>query len=248
MGASNLTLALPRIVYSLQTQLPGKTDILSAHGHGRSYLKWSHVGPRGLPGIRDAQIWQALVERPPAEKTTAIITDLGCDLFYGEKPGAIIESVSTCMERLHASNIDTVFVRPPLNSLSKLSATRYYLVKNLFFPGPTPSWTTMKEYIHNVDEGTVATAERLNIPMVTPREEWYGVDPIHILRKQRSAAWEEILSHWNLPHKLKVKTPTLNQSIELWKLRPAVRSSFRKEQVQSQPVRTYEDGSTLSIY
>lgn len=248
LGASNLTLGLPRLVHSVRERLPGRVEILAAHGHGRSYLKWSHVLYRGLPGIRDCELWKALTTRPSARHTLAIVTDLGCDLFYGEPPSAIVEAVSVCLERLNTVEAQVTFVRPPLAALYEISDWRYYVVKNLFFPGPTIPWSTMREYITRVDQEVLNRASEMGVAQISPPKAWYGFDPIHMTRKLRNQAWEEILAMWDLDESIAVAAPRFSQTWQLWNQKSAERSHWRAMQRHAQPILTWDDGSSLSIY
>lgn len=248
LGASNLTLGLPRIVRSLQKTLPGQVEIISAHGHGRSYLRWSKVVFRGLPSIRDCSLWQHLDTLPEAINTYALVTDLGCDLFYGEKPDQIIESVNQCMARLSAMDARIVFARPPLERLYELSSWQYFVAKNIFFPGPTVPWDIMREYITEVDSGAVEVTDSLGATSLSPKRDWYGVDPIHIMRKKRNEAWREILSRWNLPHDLDVAVPSLMDGLHIWTRKAAQSQMWRTPKILQQPAYRWTDGSTLSVF
>lgn len=248
LGASNLTLGLPRLVQSFRASLPGTVEVLSAHGHGRSYLKWSYVIHRGLPSIRDCSLWEDLKARPAAKQTYALVTDLGCDLFYGSKPGPIVDSVAECLQNLTDLNAKIVLARPPLESLSLINHWHYYFVKNTFFPGPTIPWPTMREYITEVDERVLETAKTMGIANVAPKKEWYGYDPIHMKRAMRNQAWDEILSAWQLPEEFNIEAPKLSGSLHIWTRKAASRKTWWMPQLLAQPAHQWQDGSSLSIY
>ncbi len=248
LGASNLTLGLPRLVHSLQSSLPGSVEILSAHGHGRSYLKWSYVIYRGLPAITHSELWSELNARPPAKKTFAIVTDLGCDLFYGSKPESIIDAVGICLNRLSQLGAKTVYVRPPLDRLYQITDWHYYVVKNVFFPGPTIRWPLMREYITEVDRGVLTIAEDLGCSMITPKIDWYGFDPIHIKRTQRNRAWQEIIQSWLPPDSIQMDSPGLGKSLHTWTRKASTRKVWWIPNTHPQPTHNWPDGSSLSVY
>lgn len=248
LGASNLTLGLPRIVNALRSSLPGTIEVMAAHGHGRSYLKWSYVVHRGLPSIRDCDLWKDLKSRPTAAQTYALVTDLGCDLFYGSKPHPIVESATACLRSLADIDARIILARPPLERLNNLKTWEYYLAKNTFFPGPTIPWPTMKDYIHEVDAGVSQYAKELGADHISPPRNWYGIDPIHIRRTMRNQAWKEILSAWRFPHALGVKTPSLSLSLRTWSCKAAESRFVRIARTQPQPVCRWNDGSSLSVY
>lgn len=249
LGASNLTLSLPRIVTSLRAGLPGNVEILAAAGHGRSYMGWSHVIHRGLPGLQNCSLWETLEQRPSAKQTYVMFTDLGCDLFYGAMPQQIVDAVAVCTARFNQMNAKTIFVRPPLRPLNKISNWRYYLVKNFFFPGPTIPWATMQEYIKEVDEEVYKIATESDFATVIPKDDWYGFDPIHIKRKYRNAAWGEILAPWNLDPAPPVSSSSLGEALNIWTRKAAEGTLWRViKRQRSQPVIQWEDGSTLSLF
>lgn len=248
LGASNVTLGLPRLVNSLRKSLPGKVELLIAAGHGRSYLGWSYVIHRGLPGIRNCQLWEALESRPAAQNTYALVTDLGCDLFYGAKPDSIIKSVESCINRLDQFGARTVFARPPLTALEKLTPRKYYLIKNLFFPGPTLPWETMWQYINEVDAGMENVVKTANIHSAAPPEGWYGIDPIHIRQSQRNVAWTELIRPWGIDPAPEVTSVGSFDSLSLWSQKAALRKLWWIPRQHQQPVKTWEDGSMLSLF
>ncbi len=248
LGASNLTLGLPRLVHSLRTSLPGTVEVISAHGHGRSYLKWSYVFYRGLPSITHCDLWSDLEKRPAAKETYALVTDLGCDLFYGAKPQPIIDAVGICLNRLSQLGAKTVFVRPPLDRLYQISDWHYYVVKNIFFPGPTVRWPLMREYITEVDQGVMGIAEGLGCSIVAPNISWFGFDPIHIKRTQRNFAWQEIVKTWRGPESLQIAAPGLAESFHTWTRKASSRKVWWIPNTHSQPSYQWPDGSSLSVY
>lgn len=249
LGASNLTLGLPRLVRGLQEHLPGKLDILAAHGHGRSYLNWSRVLHRELPAIRDCRLWDDWEARPAAQQTFAIVTDLGCDLFYGQRPEAIVSGVEECLDRLQSRGARVVLARPPLERLARLPGWQYVVIKNLFFPGHTPPWPMMREWIETVDTEITARATQREIALLSPPGHWYGWDPIHVTARHRNRAWEQILAGWNLPHAIQIPTPGNRESLQIWTKRPALRRLTGRSQQGAQPAWSTQNGDvTLSIY
>ena len=248
LGASNLTLGLPRIVKAIRDSHSGSIEIFAAHGHGRSYLKWSYVVVRGLPAIRECQMWDEIASRPPAKKTYALVTDLGCDLLYGHPKEELVQAVADCLQRLADMNAQIIYARPPLERIDQLNDWTYFAAKNVFFPGPTVPWKTMREAIHSVDESICATGQGSGISTILPKLEWYGIDPIHILRSKRSQAWTEILAGWDGCESWKVNGATATEHLDVWKRRPAERRMWFRQQSQQQPNHSWDDRVTLWVY
>lgn len=248
LGASNVTLAFPLIAAALTESLPAGSEIFAAHGHGRSYLRWSSVFHRSLPGITGSRLWDDLAERPPAEKTLALITDVGNDLIYGEPHDVLADGVSWCLARLQERNAEIVCVRPPLDRLRRLSPFAYHAFKRLFFPGPTRPWEEMKALAIQLDASLQSLACKSSARLITPDESWYGADPIHIRRSRRREAWQRILSEWPWDHDFRVSPVSATATYRWWTLRPAERRAFRRTQTEVQPVLSDPQGVSVWLY
>jgi hypothetical protein len=233
-------------VPSVPTPVP-TTEILAAHGHGRSYRSWSHVLVRGLPGIVQCGLWEELRQRPPSADTRALITDVGNDLIYGCTPDEVLAAVRTCWDRLVQAGARVCFVRPPTERLLRLSEVRYRVTKKLFFPGPTPPWGQMKQYLIEVDEQLQQLARETGSFVVTPEPDWYGIDPIHIRRSRRPEAWERILNTGG-EQRVQVRRPGLACGVRIWNASSSERTLLGRTLRRDQPVLTWPDGSSLSLF
>ena len=116
LGASNLTLAWPRIMQQLASRTSMPVNVLTAHGMGRSYLNQrSGFAFRQLPGILHCALWDQLPAVSCDEAAPcALITDLGNDLVYGRNPEEVAESITESIFRIRhwASNVEVVITRP----------------------------------------------------------------------------------------------------------------------------------------
>ena len=194
LGASNVSLAFPMLVQSLSESTADPLEILSAHGHGRSYGRWSYFLARGLPPIIDCRLWEDLENRPPAERTSALVTDIGNDLIYGRSVDEICCWVATCLERLQNSEARTTCVLPPVERVMHLAAWQYHLVKRLLFLGPTVPWPTIRDRLVQLEERLRRLADQCDSRIVVPEPDWYRLDPIHIAAGARAVAWRTILN------------------------------------------------------
>jgi hypothetical protein len=246
LGASNLTYGFPLIVESLHATF-GEVDLLAAHGHGRSYGNWSRVLGRSLPGIRACGLWEQLsvagtAERPPL----GLITDVGNDLLYGAEPEKILDWVDECAQRLRGVGAALTISGVPLESVKRMSAPRYHATRMCFFPGSGIGWPAMRRMIDELDAGLREIVARYEGAFVEPRREWYGVDPIHVSRRQRPGAWQQILSAWP-GAEVAIRRPTLVRASTLWRLRPHQRQMFGREQHVPQPA-LQQPGLSLRLY
>jgi hypothetical protein len=246
LGASNLTLGFPLIVESLQASVH-QVELFAAHGHGRSYGRWSRVLSRRLPGIRDCGLWDALQQRPDSEtRPLALMTDVGNDLLYGHCPDAILGWAAECLERLRAQSAAITITGVPLESLKRMSSPRYHATRMCFFPRRGVGWATMKGMIEELDEGLRALSLRYGAAFVEPQRGWYGVDPIHVRRSRRSAAWRQILQSWPV-EPLTIRGSSPQRALRLWSLRPHLRQIAGRRQTTPQPVHREPD-LLISVY
>jgi len=197
LGASNLTIGFPIVLHALANTFNEQVEVFAAHGHGRSFGKWSYVLVRGLPGIRDCGLWGEL-ESQPSTRTYALITDVGNDLIYGSSVNVVYDWVATCLTRLAQQESEIVWVRPPLERVLQLRGWQYRIAKNVFFPGPTVAWDEMQKRVCELDQRLLQLAYDQGATVLTPPRQWYGIDPIHIRWSQRIKAWRTILGGWEI--------------------------------------------------
>jgi hypothetical protein len=240
--------------------------MFAVEGHGRSFGNWSRVGPRGLPGIVSCLLWENLVAQPMAStaRPLALITDIGNDLLYGIEPDQIAVWIETCLQRLQAFNAHIVVTSLPMTSVQKLTRTRFDFLKSLLFPGSLMSFDEVEPKMLRLNQRVVDLTRTYHATLVEKRDEWYGLDPIHIRRRCRATAWREILRSWfddpndsephaderraDGPHKIAFQSVGLNRSLRLWRQRPAVRRWRGQIQQMVQPALREPDGAALWLF
>lgn len=247
LGASNLTLGLATAVDTTRTLWNGPLDILAAAGHGRSYGMTSRVLARTLPSILSCGLWSDLSQRPPLP-TAAVVTDVGNDLLYEAPVTQITAWVAECLSRLAAHCEQIVVTQLPLEGLLSLPAWRFYLLRTALFPRCRLSLKTALEQARELQDGVVASAVKYGARLVTPRHEWYGLDPIHIRRRCRAAAWRDILGACQDDVKTEQATTSFWRWLQLVRQRPQSRHWLGKHQQQAQPVCTWPDNTAISLY
>ena len=247
LGASNLTLGLATVVDTARSLWNGPLDILVAAGHGRSYGMSSRVLARRLPSILSCGLWSDLSQRPPLP-TAAVVTDVGNDLLYEAPVTQITAWVTECLSRLASHCEQIVVTQLPLDSLLRLSAWRFYLLRTALFPRCRLSLKTALQYARELQDGVVASAAKYDARLVAPRREWYGLDPIHIRRRCRPAAWHGILGACQDDAKIEQATTSFWRWLQLIRQRPQSRHWLGRHQQQAQPVCRLPDGTALSLY
>jgi hypothetical protein len=251
LGASNVTIAFPRLWHGLRRAVGEPVDLFAAHGHGRSFGMWSRVGPRELPGIVPCRIWDDLSAQPTTNdlQPLALVTDIGNDLLYGATPDQICEWVKACVSRLKSMSARVVLTQLPLASVEQLGPRRFQLFRSAFFPGSQLRFDELHAKVTRLNELVVELGQSHNLPTPTPRGEWYGFDPIHIRRRHRDAAWGELLASWfDQPNAAAFRRVGPARALSLWRQRPFERRWFGRVQSSPQPVLREQDGSRLWLY
>lgn len=250
LGASNVTLSFPRLWYGLRRVCVEPVEMFAAHGHGRSFGMWSRIGPRELPGIVPCRLWDDLAAQPAsAEPPRALITDIGNDLLYGVDPDQIAAWVATCLERLTAMSARIVLTQLPLASALSLGRARFRFFRSLFFPTSTVQFGDLATMVARLNQHILDLGREHNVSTLDLRGQWYGFDPIHIRRRHRDPAWQELLASWfDEPAAANFRAANPTQSLRQWRQRPFERRWFGRGQTAVQPVLREADGSTLWLY
>jgi hypothetical protein len=192
VGASNLTRGFHSVVATARSVWGPDVEVLAALGHGRSYGGASTFLVRGLPGILQSGLWRELESRPPVP-TRALVTDVGNDIMYGYPPAQILEWVEECVARLQQFTPDVVITGLPHAAVAGLPAGRYLLFRSIFFPRCRLALNDTMRIAAAVDAGLQAIAANRGASFLRLKQEWYGLDPIHIRPGMWVAAWQEIL-------------------------------------------------------
>lgn len=196
LGASNVTKSFSTLLATARGIWNEPLEVIAAHGHGRSYgAAWSRVLLRKLPGILPSGLWEA-VDRGARIPTAALVTDIGNDLLYGFPVEAIAGWVEECLDRLLKIEARIVITGLPIGNISSLSEARYKFFRAALFPGCPLALGEITERARALDERVTALAQSRSISRVVPRSEWYGIDPIHILRQHSLRAWMEVCESW----------------------------------------------------
>ncbi len=178
LGASNLTRLLPAL-----TRAGGFTEVRAACGYGRSYgaPSWFLLRRRG--GIDTCGLWNDLTAGP-GRGGLGLVTDVGNDILYGFDVPWILARVRSCAERLRAHCDELVVTGLPLDSIAKVGRLRWLLLRTVLVPGCRIGLAEAKRRARQLDEELRAMADGLGARFVELPGTWYGVDPIHVVRRR----------------------------------------------------------------
>ncbi|MCP4175231.1 MAG: hypothetical protein GY758_31160 [Fuerstiella sp.] len=196
LGASNLTLAWPRLIPLVCQRFPSPVHVYTAHGMGRSYmLERTGFAVGRLPGILRCGIWDALPCISNMAAPYALITDLGNDLGYGCEPQVVVAAAEESVQRLR--NWDPrcriVLTRPPVQALHRLGRLRFLMFRSVLFPFSRLTLEEILQKCQELDERLTLLAEQQTVHILRPKPEWYGLDPIHVRRRCQRRAFTEML-------------------------------------------------------
>lgn len=247
LGASNVIRGISTLLETARRLWGSPLDFMAATGHGRSYGLSSRFMGRSLPPIVSCGLWDDLAARPAAA-TAALVTDIGNDIVYGADVEQIAAWVDQCLERLSAVSERVVITQLPLESVSGVHPASFLLIRTAFYPRSRLRLSEAISRAEQLNEHVKELARRHRAELVSPRAEWFGVDPIHIRTVHRPAAWREILATW-CEGPLPLAAPrSLRQWLYLSRLRPMRRCWLGNEQYQAQPAGRFPDGTTVSFY
>jgi hypothetical protein len=226
----------------------GPLELLAALGHGRSYGLTSRVLIRELPAIGDCGLWDVL-QRGTSRPTSALITDIGNDLFYGATVNEILAWVTSAIDRLVARDARIVMTLLPLDVADTISPWRFRLMRGMMFRNCTRELGELKAMGVELNERLRKLADRGGIHVVAQRAQWYGFDPIHIRMRQWPLAWREILRAWQTdPQKNFSPDSSPRRWFYLRSLPPLERTIFGRVRRATQPAGRLPDGTTISYF
>lgn len=195
-GASNLTLGWNAVVSELVHRWQTPLDINVCLGMGRSWIGPSRVFWRVLPGITECGLWHHLPE--PSSRVAVMMTDIGNDIVYGYPPGQILDSVRLCLDRIlsWAPDCEIVMTRLPIPSIQTLTPMRFRIMRLILFPGSSRTLSSILSESEQVDRGVCDLSREYPLRLIESRAEWYGFDPIHVLKPKRTEVFRHYFSHW----------------------------------------------------
>jgi hypothetical protein len=151
-------------------------------------------------------------------------------------------------KKLAELQAETVVTLLPMGSVEKLQAWRYYVTRTLMFPTRGCSWPEMRRRIDELNERLQQLCARYDARTFAPPGDWYGFDPIHIVRSRRAQAWTEILSLWSgLESTDTFKPARLGTVTRFLRTCPAERSLFGVAQKRAQPALEW-DGVSVALF
>lgn len=246
VGASNLARGCLSLVDTARGASGGPVEVHAALGRGRSFGIPSRLLIRQLGSIEGAPLWPHLAAAPPLPGT-ALVMDVGNDLFYGVEVPRILEWVEVVLRRLPAFASRIQLVGIPLASLRRLSPALFAVFRHVLVPSCRLSLRDGLLQAEQLHEGLQRLAARHHCGFVTPEDHWYGLDPIHIRRR----CWRDAARVLLATPDGATGVPAFDRGLHRLSFvfaAPAERRWLAWTQRGDQPARTFGDGTTLSLW
>lgn len=192
LGASNLTLALPAAVREGLRRLDASPrTLVVAHGPGRSYgIDAGVVGFRfaGLSACRLAEQIDEIRAEDDGCTGWALLTDVGNDILYGCSVEEILGWVDGIAASLLERGLAVGITALPLESIRALRPLKFAVLRRALFPFRPMSKDEVLRRAGEIQSGLEEIARSRAARLLPVRREWYGADPIHLLRGRRDEA------------------------------------------------------------
>lgn len=248
LGASNLTRSFPYVVSLASQGFDESLSVFAAKGFGRSYGREAGCLGKKFPGIFCSGIWSAL-DCAKAAPISAVITDIGNDLGYEVPVSELLEWVTGCVERLQRLDAEVVVTDIPVESIGRVSETRFRLFRTLLFPSCSLGRQELVRRTETLRAGLYRLAESQNISVFPVQNHWYGFDPIHPHRRHLHEMWRELTCNFDgfrLPKS--EKSCSLLTSAYLRLLNAETWTHFFFQRTATQPQGQLVDGSRIFLY
>jgi hypothetical protein len=101
--------------------------------------------------------------------------------------------VRETLRRLQRSTQDVILTDLPIESIQRLSRSRFLVFRSVLFPSCRLSLDQVLQAVERINEGLANLAAAFGARLFKLNPAWYGIDPIHIRRPLWRPAWQEIL-------------------------------------------------------
>ena len=248
LGASNLSRGFPTVVRSAQQLFGSPLEIMVAKGYGRSYGQESSFFGKKVCGILQSDLW-AHLERNNRAQTCALITDVGNDILYGVPVETILQWVAESIDRLHQRGAQVVMTDLPVGPIRRLGKVRFLLFRALLFPACGLTLEAVRARAEALSRAMRLLAKNKKVAIFKVKNQWYGLDPIHVRRSVAAATWTEILGF--LTDLADTPTGNVSATCSLFRTHnfQLATSSFWSVVKSSQrPIIRLRDGTTIAQY
>lgn len=208
-GASNLWLSRRAALAAVRRRFEGPLEIGLACGPGRSYgLRAGSPWVR-YPALREVEF--------PSSPTLAILSDIGNDIAYAQRPETTVSWVEELADRLEQKGgVEVVLTGVPVESLKSLPRWLFFILRNLYYTGQTVTHADVMQRLADLEGGLEQLSRRRGYLFLPTDPSWYGFDRFHLRRGTHALCWEGWMERLR-PDLGYQDTPSWRS---LWRIRP----------------------------
>jgi hypothetical protein len=154
---------------------------------------------------------------PSPVPTLALLSDIGNDIAYAQRPDTTVSWVMELAQRLENQGAEVVLTGVPVESLRGLPQWLFLVLRKLYYAGQTVTHDDVMQRLSDL-EGALENVARERGYLFLPTEpQWYGIDRFHLRSAHHTACWEGWMERLR-PDLGFQGIPTWSS---LWRLRPS---------------------------
>lgn len=211
-GASNLWLSRRAALTAVRSRFKAPIEICLACGPGRSYgLK------AGNPLVRYRSLQDVSFPTRPPISSLAILSDAGNDIIYAQSPETTLGWIKNLAQKLEKTKTQIAIAGLPLESLSKISRLKFFILSRLYYLEQSLSFPQVLERLGKLEEGLKELCLQRGYTFLPTNPAWYGFDRVHLKRSACASCWESLLE----PLYPALESPRPFKLSHLFNLKPA---------------------------
>lgn len=186
-GASNLWLSRRAALSAIRRRFDGPIEVGLACGPGRSYgLRAGNPLVRYRP-LREVEFPSPGPSGPP---TLALLSDIGNDIAYAQRPDTTLGWVEGLASRLEGQGAEVILAGIPVESLRGLPAWLFLVLRRLYYTGQSVTHGDIMQRLEDLEGGLRQLARERGYPFLDTDTSWYGFDHFHLRSAFYGACWE----------------------------------------------------------
>ncbi len=185
-GASNLWLSRRAALSAIRRRFDGPIEVGLACGPGRSYgLRAGNPLVRYRP-LREVEFpWDG-----PGVPTLAVLSDIGNDIAYAQRPDTTLGWVGELAGRLEGQGAEVVLAGIPVESLRGLPGWLFLLLRTLYYAGPSVTHADIMQRLEDLEGGLREMSRERGYAFLDTDARWYGFDHFHLRSAFYGTCWE----------------------------------------------------------
>lgn len=181
-GASNLWLSRRAALAAVRRRFEGPLEIGLACGPGRSY---------GLRAGNPLATYRPLREIEfPHPPQLAILTDVGNDIAYSQRPDTTAGWVAQLATRLQTQGAQVVVTGLPLESLKGLPDWLFWLLRTFYYANQKATKLDLLQRLADLEGALREMAQERGYLFLPVDPSWYGLDRFHLHSARYYDCWE----------------------------------------------------------